>query len=32
VDDAAHFTSPAATVWLVASSMRISEPVERTLS
>jgi hypothetical protein len=27
-----HLTSPAATVWLVASSIRISDPVVRTVS
>jgi hypothetical protein len=32
IDGAAHRTSPAATVWLVVSSMRISAPVARTRS
>jgi hypothetical protein len=32
MDDAAHWISPAATVWLVVSSIRIKEPVARTLS
>jgi hypothetical protein len=31
-DGAAHFTSPAATVWFVVSSIRISDPVVRTVS
>ena len=31
-DGAAHFTSPAATVWFVVSSIRISDPVVRTMS
>ena len=32
MDSAAHFTSPAATVWFVVSSIRISDPVVRTVS
>ena len=32
MDGTAHFTSPAATVWFVASSIRISDPVARTMS